>query len=343
MPAEKPARGATLAEERGPENVPAPVLAWTGIAAGFTGLALLVVVESLPRPDAVARVVRYAPPPHIEYAVLRDSPGVAFAITPDVETLARAFADNGYDLERVRERQASVPRLRLSRLPRDMPEIPEAAARKKFFLSIALPLILEANQRVAAQRELLMRVSRILDSGGPMPVVLQIWLSRLADEYKTEPGRIHDLLVRVDTIPVSLALAQAANESGWGTSRFALEGNAIFGQWTTAGGTGLVPRDRDEGKTYKVRSFDRLIDSAHAYLRNLNTHRAYRKFRAMRAGMRKAGKPLDGRALAGTLLSYSELGKEYVDLIRAMMRVNRLASLDSARLSERIIGFGAGT
>ncbi len=331
-----------MAKERGTDNVPAPVWVWTGIAAGIAGLVLLVVVESLPRPDAVARVIRYTPPRHTEYTVMRDSPGLAFALTPDVETLSKAFADYGYDLDRVRERRASVPRLRLSRLPRDLPEIPEAAVRKKFFFSIALPLILEANQRVAAQRELLMRVSRILDSGAPLPVELQIWLSRLADEYDMEPGRINNLLVRVDTIPVSLALAQAANESGWGTSRFALEGNAIFGQWTTAGGRGLVPRERDEGETHKVRSFDRLIDSAHAYLRNLNTHRAYRKFRAMRAEMRKAGKRLDGHALAGALLSYSELGKEYVALIRGMMSVNRLASLDSARLGDGIIGFGAG-
>lgn len=331
-----------MAKESGTDSVPAPASAWIGTAAGIAGLILLVVVESLPRPDAVARVIRYVPPHRIEYAIVHDSPMVAFALTPDVETVNRALAEVGFDMDLVRKDQASVPRLRLSRLPRDLPEMPDPAARKKFFLSVALPLILEANAQVAAQRELLLRVSRILGGGTPMPVELQAWLSRLADEYDTAPDRINDLLARVDTVPVSLALAQAANESGWGTSRFALEGNAIFGQWTTAGGRGLVPRERDEGKTYKVRAFDRLIDSAHAYLRNLNTHRAYRKFRALRAGMRKAGKPLDGRALAGALLSYSELGEEYVELIRAMMRANRLAPFDSARLGDRIIGFGAG-
>ncbi len=331
-----------MAKEHGAENFPAPNMVRIGIAAGIAGLILLAIIESLPRPDAVARVVRYSPPQRIEYSVMPDNPVVAFALTPNVETVNKAFADNGFDLDRVRSGQASVPRLRLSRLPRDLPEIAVPAARKKFFLGIALPIILEANERVAAQRELLLRVSRILASGAPMPVELQIWLSRLADEYDTTPDRVSDLLARVDTVPVSLALAQAANESGWGTSRFALEGNAIFGQWTTAGGRGLVPKERDEDKTHKVRDFDRLIDSAHAYLRNLNTHRAYRKFRAMRAEMRKAGKPLDSRALTGALLSYSELGREYVALIRAMMRVNRLALLDSARLGNRIIGFGAG-
>jgi len=141
---------------------------------------------------------------------------------------------------------------------------------------------------------------------------------------------------------VSLAMAQAAIESGWGTSRFAIHGNAIFGQWTTAGGRGLVPTGREEGKTHKVRAFDRLSDSVNAYILNLNTHRAYRGLRELRQEARKDGKRPNGLVLAAGLEPYSERGEEYVELLRSLIRVNRLTPLDDAVLSDKVIGFESG-
>ena len=138
------------------------------------------------------------------------------------------------------------------------------------------------------------------------------------------------LMRRVDTVPASLALAQAAEESGWGTSRFAQEGNALFGQWTTAEGEGLVPRRREAEASHKVRVFDELHDAVAAYLHNLNTHRAYRQFRLTRAEQRAESGRLDSVALVEDLKSYSERGEDYVASIKTIIRVNRLRQLDQA-------------
>lgn len=185
-------------------------------------------------------------------------------------------------------------------------------------------------------------VSAIIRSGIEPSPNLRSWLERLAARYETQPDRLDLLLRRVDTVPVSLAMAQAAIESGWGTSRFALHGNAIFGQWTTAEGKGLVPSAREEGKTHKVRSFNRLSDSVSAYLLNLNTHPAYAEFREMRQEARRRGETPDGQMLAGGLEAYSEKGGEYVELLRNMIRVNRLGAFDDAFLGDRAVVFDSG-
>ena len=145
---------------------------------------------------------------------------------------------------------------------------------------------------------------------------------------------IDELLRRVDVIPVSLAIAQAAEESGWGTSRFAQTGNALFGQWTVASDIGIVPEDREDGMTHKIKAFDNLAQSVAAYMRNLNTHRAYREFRQKRQGQRQWGEALDGHALASTLLRYSQRGDKYVKSIRTIMNANGLRELDGAHLAD---------
>ena len=155
----------------------------------------------------------------------------------------------------------------------------------------------------------------------------------MAERYKVKRGSVNELIKRVDIIPVSLALAQAAEESGWGTSRFTREGNAMFGQWTTAKGEGLVPLDRDENKTHKVRAFKSLFHSARAYALNLNTHRAYQSLRSMRLRLRKKGAPISGHILAESLLSYSERGEDYVKALRALMTINKLKYFDEAVLN----------
>jgi uncharacterized FlgJ-related protein len=170
------------------------------------------------------------------------------------------------------------------------------------------------------------------------------WLAGLATNYgllqedKALPGGdalstlVAELMMRVDTVPPSLALGQAAYESGYGTSRFAREGNALFGQWTY-GGKGMQPREKRSSKgDYGVAAYDWPLDSVRGYMRNLNTHRAYQKLRDKRAAARSIGREASGTELAETLTSYSEKGAEYVKNLKGIMRTNQLAVSDNATL-----------
>ena len=164
------------------------------------------------------------------------------------------------------------------------------------------------------------------------------WLHELAERYRLDKLRIEDqafsvrLLRNVDTLPVSLVLAQAANESGWGTSRFALEGNNLFGEWTYAKGTGMVPRERKPGATHEVRLFNSLQSSLRSYMHNLNTHRAYTGLRKIREQLRNAGQRPDGPSLARGLHAYSERGSAYILDIEQMIRDNRFTLFADAQL-----------
>ncbi len=318
------------------------IRAWLGLGAGVVGVLLLVVIELTAELAGRPPGIRYTPPMRPGDGAVAVNPPVTFIVHPTVAGLQEAFDRAEYDLEETRSGEAPVPRLRLVMLPRDLPEVPDIDRRKTVFLSLLLPLVLEANAHVAIERRRLRAAIEKRAAGQKLPQDLREWLAKLAKRYKGSPNRPEDLLLRVDTVPPSLVLAQAAAESGWGTSRFAIQGNAIFGQWTTAGGRGLVPLQRPEGKTYKVRSFDRLIDSVNAYLLNLNTHRSYRNFRRTRAEMRRAGNPLDGAKLAEELRHYSETGDDYVELLQGIIRKNRLSPLDRANLGDTLIELARG-
>lgn len=148
------------------------------------------------------------------------------------------------------------------------------------------------------------------------------------------PAAYDELLARLDIVPVSLALAQAAEESGWGTSRFAAEGNALFGQWAW-GENAIRPQNQREGLgDYGIAAFETPLESVRAYMHNLNTHPAYAELRARRAEMRRDDETLSGWELANTLTRYSERGQDYVDTLHTIMRVNRLADTDSAYLGD---------
>lgn len=248
------------------------------------------------------------------------------------EALSKTFKRFGYDLDAVKKEGNAVPRLFLASLPPDMSQIRQAEDRKAIFFKSVLPLVLQVNDEIRADRRRLWDLSVRARKGERLPAVDRLWLIVLAERYKTKRGDLPELLKRVDIVPASMALAQAAEESGWGTSRFSREGNAIFGEWTLSDAEGLVPKNREPGKTHKVRAFKSLLDSVRAYSRNLNTHRAYRKFRTLRQEMRRAGSPVRGRRLIETLTSYSERGAEYVKGLRAIMRVNKLERLDEAKL-----------
>jgi Bax protein len=240
-----------------------------------------------------------------------------------------------YRLERVK-RQGEVPRLFFASLPRDMSDMDRPRARKALFIRAALPLILFVNETIREDRLRIKSLRELEEAGVELIGADLRWRDATAEAYGAAPGDYDALLERVDIVPPSLAIAQAAEESGWGTSRFAREGNALFGQRIFRGRAGLVPRQRDKGKRHRVRAFDLLIHGVEAYVFNLNTHPAYKAFRAARAEMRRRGTPLDGYALAGALTKYSERRGEYVRSVRTIIRVNGLRSFDRVRLGMRV-------
>jgi len=223
----------------------------------------------------------------------------------------------------------SVPPLTLQRLPADFAQMTDSRARKHLFLRALLPTVLAENRRLREQR----RLARLLLAVPPLPGGrLERWLKKTAAVYRVQgdlnrPQNRAKLLRRLDEIPNGLVLAQAAIESGWGTSRFALEGNSLFGQWTYAKNGGLAPADRAEGATHSVRAFPRLQASVRSYLHNLNVGHAYQDLREERARLRAAAQPLDPLRLARHLQLYSQRGEAYVEEIRRM-----LASPDFAAL-----------
>ena len=159
----------------------------------------------------------------------------------------------------------------------------------------------------------------------------RVWLKRRFREYKIEDQDLAELKTRMDTIPVSIALAQAANESGWGTSRFALEGNALFGQWTW-GSAGIEPAKQDEDKSHKVLQFQILKASVRAYKNNLNTHNGYKEFRETRAKLRQKGARITGLDLTKYLKNYAAIGEKYTKIIEDIIKQNSLTDFDKANL-----------
>jgi len=223
-----------------------------------------------------------------------------------------------------------VARSSVRRLPPDWPQAAPQQAERLRFVRVVLPLVLAANEAILAERRRL----RAIPAAGTRTTEDELWLAALAARYGAEPSDRATLLNRVDAVPPSLALAQAIIESGWGRSRFARAGNALFGQWTWARRGGLRPeRARAEKGNYAVRAFPHLYAATVHYMDNLNRHPAYAGFRRERARQRAAGSAPSGRALATTLAAYSERGMKNVRLIQAVIRQNRLAPLDQVRLA----------
>jgi len=254
------------------------------------------------------------------------------------------FGQHSYSLEHWQTGDRSVPRLYLQHIPPRWgkvyaPHMPVTEKKEFFFFALA-PLVLAANEAVLADRQKLLALLDKHQDNTPWTDEEREWLSLLAEYYGVdgEPGEAdaHEaLLLRVDAVPTSLVLAQAAAESGWGTSRFASEGNALFGQWTWSG-EGITPKEqRTETKgNYQIRAFETPEDSVRSYLHNLNTGHAYDSLREQRQLLRSQQKPVTGHDLADGLLKYSERGQEYVDEIRALIRINRLHATDSAYLRD---------
>lgn len=252
-----------------------------------------------------------------------------------VGALDRHMDAVAYDLDAVLQGRGEVPRITLASLPSDLARIRETGQRKAVFFKTVLPLVLQVNEQILQDRQRLWELGAAIKSGVKLDAVDRLWLAVMAERYGTRRGDVQMLLKRHDVVPPSLALAQAATESAWGTSRFVREGNAMFGEWTFASDhNGIVPSERVSGKTHRVRAFDSLYDSVASYVTNLNKHRAYKEFRAARAEMRAQGQIMDGMRLASSLHRYSERGAAYVSELHAIIGGNDLGLLDNARLSQ---------
>ncbi|SOB78443.1 Bax protein [Marinobacter sp. LV10R510-11A] len=206
----------------------------------------------------------------------------------------------------------------------------DTTEKKVAFFSFMYPRVVLANSRILIERDYL----DSLTTKDTLSKKEHSWLTAQSkrlrvDEEPGSPEQFTQLRKRLDVIPPSLILAQAANESAWGTSRFALRGNSLFGQWCFSKGCGLVPLSRNEGASHEVAAFPSPYHSVRAYIQNLNRHGSYQVLRDTRLDDREAGDPLSGLSLARGLISYSERGEEYVAEIRSMIRYNNLAFYDT--------------
>lgn len=241
------------------------------------------------------------------------------------------FARIDYKLAEVREGRAEVPRLYVTGLPRDLDELPSVDDKKRAFIRSVLPLVLLANQEIEQKREHMLELFAHRDAGAALTREERDWLAKLAEQYGVEDSNRDTLKHRVNVIPVSLALAQAIVESGWGTSRFAVEGNALYGQriWGEAA-QALIPKS---DRSVRVRAFEDLMESVRAYMHNLNTHPVYAGFRRQRAVAVTQDNTMNGYDLAANLEDYAEINN-YVGKLRGLIRSNQLQELEEARLDE---------
>ena len=240
-------------------------------------------------------------------------------VSLNAETTSNLFDDLGYDLKAIRAGEEVKP-IYLTKLPEDLKTLGSTKKKRELFIKIVLPLILAENDKITQDRQKLFKIlAKNFNTVGE-----RVWLKRRFKEYKIEDKDFSKLKMRMDIIPVSIALAQAANESGWGTSRFALEGNALFGQWTWSK-KGISPKNKDPDQSHKILQFQILKASVRAYKNNLNTHNAYKEFREVRAKLRQEDKQITGL----DLIKYIE---KYVAIIESIIENNSLTDFDKANL-----------
>lgn len=240
----------------------------------------------------------------------------------------------GYDLDLAGSGDLDVPRLFLGRLPSGLDALNEKEARKAVFFRVVLPLVLYANEEILADRERLWRIRYQGRRGVKLSPQDRLWLIIKVEEYRVAPGDLNELARRLDIVPPSVALAQAALESNWGTSALAQERNALFGQPRTATTQtkAVTSNNLTVGMAQETRGFDTLLESMRTHVRHVNVHPVYEEFRQSRAAMRQAGEPVDGVSLIPHLKTASGQRGDHRDTIRAIIEANGLGRLDSARL-----------
>jgi len=239
------------------------------------------------------------------------------------------------------EKDSDLTQDDLVTLPEEVPDfasIEDVRLKKQMFFDYIEPYVDAVNKDIIRQRERVLMIRSALRAGEALTDSDHRYISTLAEQYELEAEDytssefINVLLRRVDKIPASLALAQAANESAWGTSRFAQDGNNFFGQWCYTDGCGIVPSRRREGTSHEVRRYENVRDSVEAYIHNLNTFPSYQMLRRIRQQLRRQERPVDGISLADGLESYSSRGHDYIDEVQRMIFSNNLLTRDNHAL-----------
>ena len=241
-------------------------------------------------------------------------------------TIIQLFKDENYNLKDIRKNKLVKP-INIDLLPSEIKSIENTNKRKELFIQIILPLVLEENKKIKLARKTLFS---ILNKNNNTQEEKN-WLKSKFKQYGVVNRDLATLKIRMDEVPVSLAIAQAAKETGWGTSRFAQKGNALFGQWTYSG-EGIKPAGSEDGDTHKVMKFKILKASVRAYQRNLNTHKSYREFRKVRAIQRDVFGTLNSLELVNYLDKYAETGTEYIKILKKIIEQNKLMDFDDAKI-----------
>lgn len=247
-----------------------------------------------------------------------------------VKSLRQNKIVHDFKIDNVRETKI-IPNLIIAKLPKDLKKMKSIKNRKELFIKITLPLIVQENAKLSSLNKKIKTIKHNFDQISRKEAT---WVKKLMVEYKADT--LDDLLIKVDKIPVSLALAQAVIESGWGTSRFAYEGNALFGQyvWGTTN-HGIIPNDRESDAKYKIKSFDSLGDSVASYMKNLNTNYHYNEFRINRFVLRSNNIPIRGSYLAEYLLSYS-IEDDYTDKIKNIIEINEFEDFENLNIEKEL-------
>ena len=248
------------------------------------------------------------------------------------ETVLNLFEDVQYDLRTVRFEKKVKP-IYFTQFPKDLDEIKNTKLKKETFIKIVLPLVVAENEKILNDR---IKLAALKNKKKNLSSNEKSWLRQKSREYKISKLDLNELNKRMDVIPVSIALAQAAKESGWGTSRFALEGNAIFGQWTWTG-KGIEPLEKEKNQSHKILRFPILRASVKAYKNNLNTHSGYSEFREKRFSLRKRNKNIKGLELTKTLDKYAQTGKDYTDILEQIIKQNKLSDFETVELTNSVV------
>ena len=241
--------------------------------------------------------------------------------------LINVFNENNYNYETVLKHK-KVPNLYISTLPEDFSEIVSSSKKKSLFVRSILPLIVKENNRIEILNN---KIQKLKNNFSNIKRSEAIWISKMMSSYKVKSNNLNDLIVKVDIIPVSIALGQAAIESGWGTSRFAMEGNALYGQWSWKSGSGIVPKDRGINEVYEIKSFLSLSNSVASYMKNLNTHQNYKNFRINRKLLREHNIPVLGSYLYQYLDKYA-VDSNYSDILKKIIDTNKFGELENVEI-----------
>ena len=260
------------------------------------------------------------------YGEVTEEDSLETGVRLKASVLYQLFEDTNYKLSDVRINKIAKP-VEIGKLPYELKEIQNTKKRKDLFIQIVLPLILEENNKILLDRKKLFAILNKNNNSNSD----NNWLNKKFKQYGVSSKDLPTLKRRMDIIPPSMAIAQAAKETGWGTSRFALEGNALFGQWTYTD-KGIKPAAADAGTTHKVMMFNVLKSSVRAYTRNLNTHQSYKKMRYVRAIQRDNDTKLDSLELVDYLDNYAETGKEYTVILKKIIEQNNLKDFDDVKI-----------